>query len=79
MKQVRARVRAVEGRLRGLRLKRAGSRLAADRAEVWRRPFFEALGLVRLRGTIRYPGAVYAADLEVHLDSRVLEIRMHGF
>ena len=53
--------RYVEERLRGLLLKRGGSRLAAGRAQAWRRPFFEALGLVRLRGTIRYPGAVHAA------------------
>ena len=46
----------VEERLRGLLLKRAGSRLRAGRAEHWRRPFFEALGLYRLRGTIQYPG-----------------------
>ena len=38
-----------------------GSRLAAGRAAAWQRPFFEALGLVRLRGTIRYPGAVHAS------------------
>ena len=67
----------VEGRLRGLLLKRAGSRLAAGRAEAWRRPFFEALGLVRLRGTIRYPGWCMLRP-EVHLVSRVREIRMHG-
>ncbi|TSA39822.1 hypothetical protein D4R30_00520 [archaeon] len=47
----------VEERLRGLLLKRHGSRLRAGRAEAWRRPFFEALGLYRLRGTIAYPGA----------------------
>lgn len=47
----------VEERLRGLLLKRAGSRLAPGRAAAWRRPFFEALGLHRLRGTIQYPGA----------------------
>ena len=52
----------VVGRLRGLLRKRAGSRLPAGRAEAWRRPFFEALGLARLRGTIRYPGAVHAAN-----------------
>ena len=51
----------VERRLRGLLLKRAGSRLAAGRALAWHRPFFEALGLARLRGTIRYPGVVHAA------------------
>jgi RNA-directed DNA polymerase len=49
--------RHVEDRLRGLLLKRAGSRLGPGRADQWRRPFFEALGLYRLRGTIQYPGA----------------------
>ncbi|MGK2934620.1 MAG: group II intron reverse transcriptase/maturase [Gemmatimonadaceae bacterium] len=48
----------VEDRLRGLLLQRAGSRLRAGRAVEWRRPFFEALGLCRLRGTIQYPGSV---------------------
>jgi group II intron reverse transcriptase/maturase len=52
--------RYVEDRLRSLRLKRAGSRIAAGRAEQWRRPFFEALGLHRLRGTIQYPGVAHA-------------------
>jgi group II intron reverse transcriptase/maturase len=47
----------VEERLHGLLHKRAGSRLRAGRADTWRRPFFEALGLCRLRGTIAYPGA----------------------
>jgi group II intron reverse transcriptase/maturase len=47
----------VEDRLWGLLLKRHGSRLPAGRAAAWRRPFFEALGLCRLRGTIAYPGA----------------------
>ena len=46
----------VEERLRRLLLQRHGSRLAAGRAEAWRRPFFEALGLCRLRGTVQYPG-----------------------
>jgi RNA-directed DNA polymerase len=50
----------VEERLRGLLLKRAGSRLAPGRAMAWRRPFFEALGLIRLRGTIQYPGGAHA-------------------
>jgi len=50
----------VEERLRGLLLKRAGSRLAPGRAAAWRRPFFEALGLLRLRGTIQYPGVAHA-------------------
>jgi group II intron reverse transcriptase/maturase len=50
----------VERRLRGLLLKRAGSRMAAGRAVAWTRPFFEALGLIRLRGTIQYPGVAHA-------------------
>jgi hypothetical protein len=50
----------VERRLRGLRLKRAGSRLTAGQVVAWSRPFFEALGLLRLRGTIRYPGVAHA-------------------
>jgi RNA-directed DNA polymerase len=48
--------RYVEERLRRLMLKRHGSRLKAGRAQAWYRPFFEALGLCRLRGTIQYPG-----------------------
>jgi RNA-directed DNA polymerase len=50
----------VESRLRALLLARAGSRLAPGRAATWRRPFFEALGLCRLRGTIQYPGVAHA-------------------
>ena len=52
--------RYVEDRLRGLLLTRAGSRLRAGRADVWHRPFFEALGLCRLRGTLQYPGVAHA-------------------
>jgi len=43
-------------RLRRLLRQRAGSRLAPGRAVTWRRPFFETLGLCRLRGTVQYPG-----------------------
>ena len=50
----------VEERLRGLLLKRAGSRLRPGRADPWRRPFFEGLGLCRLRGSIQYPGMAHA-------------------
>jgi RNA-directed DNA polymerase len=50
----------VEERLRTLLLKRAGSRLRAGRADRWRRPFFETLGLCRLRGSIQYPGVAHA-------------------
>ena len=53
----RTRAAVEEDRLRGLLLERHGARLAAGRAEAWRRPFFEALGLCRLRGTVQYPGA----------------------
>ena len=48
--------RYVEERLRGLRLKRADSRLRVGGVAIWTRASFEALGLVRLRGTIQYPG-----------------------
>jgi group II intron reverse transcriptase/maturase len=47
----------VEDRLRGLLRQRAGSRRRAGRADDWHRPFFETLGLCRLRGTIQYPGS----------------------
>jgi group II intron reverse transcriptase/maturase len=67
----------VEERLRGLLLKRVGSRLRPGRGEAWRRPFFEALGLCRLRGSIHYPGWRMPRP-EDHLVSRVREIRMHG-
>ena len=46
----------VVGRLRSLRIKRAGRNLPAGRAQQWDRDYFERLGLHRLRGTIRYPG-----------------------
>jgi hypothetical protein len=50
----------VEERLRGLRIKRAGSRRAPGQVAAWNRPFFEALGLVRLRGTVQYPVVAHA-------------------
>jgi len=46
---------AVE-RLRRLRRQRMSRRPAPGQAPGWDRPFFEALGLLRLRGTIQYPG-----------------------
>jgi RNA-directed DNA polymerase len=47
----------IEDRLRRLLRQRHGlQRHAAGRVK-WRRPFFEALGLCRLRGTVQYPGA----------------------
>jgi group II intron reverse transcriptase/maturase len=47
----------VERRLRDLRVTRANGCLAEGQIMQWDRPFFEALGLCRLRGTIQYPGA----------------------
>ncbi|WP_249021718.1 reverse transcriptase domain-containing protein [Conexibacter sp. S30A1] len=47
--------RYVVYRLRRLMVKRYGRNLHA-RHPVWDREFFEALGLYRLRGTVRYPG-----------------------
>jgi len=46
----------VVGRLRGLMLKRYGRNLRAGQSSLWTREFFEAHGLYRLRGTVRYPG-----------------------
>jgi RNA-directed DNA polymerase len=49
--------RYVMWRLRGLLVKRYGRNLHAGRADAWTREWFEGLGLYRLRGTVRYPGA----------------------
>jgi RNA-directed DNA polymerase len=46
----------VLSRLRGLMIKRYGRNLRAGQTSNWTREFFEAHGLYRLRGTIRYPG-----------------------
>jgi RNA-directed DNA polymerase len=42
-------------RLKKLRQKRKGRNLKAGESQKWTREYFEALGLYRLRGTIRYP------------------------
>lgn len=47
--------RYVEDRLRTLRVKRKGRNLRPGEATQWTRDYFENLGLIRLRGTIRYP------------------------
>jgi RNA-directed DNA polymerase len=47
--------RYVERRLRGLMRKRYGRHLRPGQWEAWTREWFEAHGLHRLRGTIRYP------------------------
>jgi RNA-directed DNA polymerase len=46
----------VRSRLRGLMRKRYGRNLRPGQSTVWTREWFEAHGLYRLRGTIRYPG-----------------------
>jgi RNA-directed DNA polymerase len=46
----------VVGRLRGLMIKRYGRHLRPGQVLDWTREWFEAHGLYRLRGTIRYPG-----------------------
>lgn len=48
--------RYVVDRLRGLLVKRYGRNLRAGRSKTWTRDWFEAHGLHRLRGTVRYPG-----------------------
>jgi hypothetical protein len=47
----------VVDRLRTLLVKRKGRNLRPGEATTWRRDFFEAHGLHRLRGTVRYPEA----------------------
>jgi group II intron reverse transcriptase/maturase len=42
-------------RLRALRVARKGRHLRAGEADVWSREYFQNLGLVRLRGRVRYP------------------------
>ena len=48
--------RYVVWRLRGLMRKRYGRNLKPGQWPLWTREFFEAHGLYRLRGTVRYPG-----------------------
>lgn len=45
----------VVSRLRRLLVKRYGRNLHAGRSSAWTRPWFEAHGLYRLRGTVHYP------------------------
>jgi len=46
----------VVGRLRGLLVKRYGRHLRPGQTTAWTRQWFEAHGLYRLSGTVRYPG-----------------------
>ncbi len=54
---------AVDGyvvrRLRSLRVKRKGRHLRPGEVMKWNRQYFEAFGLVRLRGTVQYPGTPF--------------------
>jgi len=65
-------------RLRALRLERKGRNLRPGEAARWTRESFHALGLHRLRGTVRYPGGCGMQRPERPPVSRVREIRMHG-
>lgn len=47
--------RHVVRRLKRFQVRRKGRHLKAGEANRWTREYFEALGLVRLRGTVRYP------------------------
>jgi RNA-directed DNA polymerase len=47
----------VNRRLKGLLRRRHGRQLRAGQSDQWTSTFFRALGLYRLRGTIRYPEA----------------------
>jgi len=49
------------GRLRDFLIRRYGRNLKPGQATAWTADWFRDIGLHRLRGTIRYPGAVHAA------------------
>jgi RNA-directed DNA polymerase len=70
--------RYVVDRLRGFQVKRKGRNLRPGEARGWTRDHFEALGLCRLRGTIRYPGVSRMPRSQTSSVSRVREIRTHG-
>jgi group II intron reverse transcriptase/maturase len=55
--QLRTVDRYVAWRLKRLRVQRKGRHLKRGEARQWTEDYFHHLGLVRLRGTIRYPGA----------------------
>jgi group II intron reverse transcriptase/maturase len=65
-------------RLRKLRIKRKGRQLRAGETKRWTSDFFHALGLKRLRGTVRYPGGFATQRRETSSVSRVRENRTHG-
>ena len=65
-------------RLKGFKVKRKGRHLHAGQAQQWDPDFFVALGLHRLRGTVRYPKAGVLLQFERPPGSRVRENRTHG-
>ena len=65
-------------RLRRLRIQRKGRQLRAGEARRWTNDYFHALGLKRLRGTVRYPGGFATPLRETSSVSRVRENRTHG-
>jgi RNA-directed DNA polymerase len=65
-------------RLRSLVRKRKGRNLRPGEMPRWTRDEFVRLGLHRLRGTVRYPGARPMPPPERPPVSRVREIRTHG-
>jgi len=64
-------------RLRNFMVRRKGRNLRPGESRAWTREFFEALGLYRLRGTVRYPGQRKPRSDSSSV-SRVPEIGMHG-
>jgi len=70
--------RYVADRLAGFLWKRHGRHLAPGAHCRWTSDYFHALGLHRLRGTIRYPGVSTMPFPERSPVSRVRENRMHG-
>lgn len=55
IRMVMARLNPVLRGLRSLRVKRKGRNLAAGEIAGWTREYFEHLGLIRLRGSTKYP------------------------
>lgn len=51
--------RHVVWRLKRFLMRRKGRNLKAGEAGRWTREYFEALGLIRLRGTVQYPGRAF--------------------
>jgi group II intron reverse transcriptase/maturase len=65
-------------RLHRFMVKRKGRDLRPGEADRWTRDFFWGHGLLRLRGTIRYPGSTRTPWTDTSSVSRVRETRTHG-